>query len=66
MQNETIVLVQQSWKKVAAIAPKAAELFYQNLFSADPSLKPLFKGDMHEQGKKRTHANDWCGSWQTA
>lgn len=52
MQNETITLVQQSWKKVAAIAPKAAELFYQNLFSADPSLMPLFKGDMHEQGKK--------------
>lgn len=52
MQSETIALVQQSWKKVATIAPKAAELFYQNLFNADPSLKPLFKGDMHEQGKK--------------
>jgi methyl-accepting chemotaxis protein len=44
--------VQDSWQKVAAIAPQAAELFYQNLFAADPSLKPLFKGEMPEQGKK--------------
>ena len=29
-----------------------AELFYQRLFELDPSLKPLFKGDMKEQGKK--------------
>lgn len=52
MNQNTVVLVQESWKKVAAIAPQAAELFYQNLFTADPSLKPLFKGDMTEQGKK--------------
>lgn len=52
MQQHTITLVQGSWQKVAAIAPQAAELFYQNLFTADPSLKPLFKGDMPEQGKK--------------
>jgi hemoglobin-like flavoprotein len=52
LKQETIVLVQESWKKIAAIAPQAAELFYQNLFSTDPSLKPLFKGNMEEQGKK--------------
>lgn len=52
MNQNTVVLVQESWKKVAAIAPQAAELFYQNLFAADPSLKSLFKGDMTEQGKK--------------
>lgn len=52
LNQNTVVLVQQSWKKVSAIAPQAAELFYQNLFSADPSLKALFKGDMTEQGKK--------------
>jgi hemoglobin-like flavoprotein len=45
-------LVQDSFAKVQPIADKAAELFYQNLFSRDPSLKPLFKGDMQEQGKK--------------
>ena len=35
-----------------AIADKAAELFYGKLFELDPNLKPLFKGDMQEQGKK--------------
>lgn len=52
MNQNTIALVQNSWKKVSGIAPQAAELFYKNLFAADPSLKALFKGDMVEQGKK--------------
>lgn len=52
MQPETIPLVQSSWRQVAAIAPQAAALFYKNLFEADPSLKPLFKGSMEEQGKR--------------
>lgn len=52
MDQKTITLVQDSWKKVAGIAPQAAALFYQNLFAADPALKPLFKGNMEEQGKK--------------
>lgn len=54
MSPDTISLVQQSWTQVAAIAPQAAALFYQNLFTADPSLKPLFKGDMQAQGAKLT------------
>jgi hemoglobin-like flavoprotein len=37
---------------VAPIADPAAKLFYQKLFELDPELKPLFKGDMDEQGKK--------------
>jgi hemoglobin-like flavoprotein len=52
MQQETITLVQSSWHKVLPIAPQAAALFYQNLFTADPSLQALFKGNMEEQGKK--------------
>jgi hemoglobin-like flavoprotein len=52
MNKETVNHVQQSWAKVVPIAPEAAALFYNNLFTADPSLKPLFKGDMNEQGKK--------------
>lgn len=52
MKPETIALVQSSWSKVTPIAPQAAALFYQNLFTADPSLQPLFKGNMEEQGKK--------------
>ncbi len=52
MDSNTINLVQQSWAKVAPIAPQAAELFYTNLFVKDPALKPLFKGDMQAQGEK--------------
>jgi methyl-accepting chemotaxis protein len=45
-------LVQDSWAKVEPIAPTAASLFYAKLFELDPSLKPLFKGDLTEQGAK--------------
>lgn len=52
MTPEQITLVQDSFKKVAAISEAAAELFYSKLFELDPALKPLFKGDMKEQGAK--------------
>jgi len=52
MDTLTVELVQKSWQKVAAIGPQAAALFYNNLFTADPALKPLFKGDLHAQGEK--------------
>ena len=52
MDPKTITLVQDSWKQVAPIAPQAAAIFYNNLFTADPALKPLFKGDMTAQGAK--------------
>jgi len=45
-------LVQGSWNLVVPIADTAAEIFYGKLFELDPSLKPLFKGDIKEQGKK--------------
>jgi hemoglobin-like flavoprotein len=45
-------LVRDSFAKVAPIAPTAAELFYGRLFELDPGLRPLFKGDMKEQGRK--------------
>lgn len=52
MTPKQIELVQTSWKKVLPIADTAAELFYGKLFALDPSLKPLFKGDIKEQGRK--------------
>jgi len=52
MTPEQAELVKSSWAKVVPIADKAAELFYGKLFELDPSLKPLFKGNMVEQGKK--------------
>lgn len=52
MNPETISAVQGTFAKVEPIADKAAELFYGRLFELDPSLKPMFKGDMSEQGAK--------------
>lgn len=52
MEPKVIELVQSSWRAVEPIAPQAAELFYGNLFAADPALKGLFKGDMTQQGAK--------------
>jgi len=49
---EQIRLIRASWYQVVPIAETAAELFYGRLFALDPSLRPLFKGDMTEQGKK--------------
>ena len=45
-------LVQTSFAQVRPIADAAAALFYRRLFELDPELRPLFKGDMEEQGRK--------------
>jgi methyl-accepting chemotaxis protein len=52
MQPEVITRVQDSWKKVESIAPVAAALFYHNLFTADPGLQRLFRGDIERQGRR--------------
>ena len=52
MTAKQIELVQCSWSKVVPIADQAAKLFYGKLFELDPSLKPLFKSDIEEQGHK--------------
>ncbi len=52
MEQKTITLVQESWSKVVPIAGVAGNLFYKNLFEADPGLKKLFKGDVEQQAAK--------------
>lgn len=52
MTPKEIALVQASWKQVQPIADQAAALFYSRLFTLEPSVKRLFKGDMQEQGRK--------------
>jgi hemoglobin-like flavoprotein len=49
---DQITLVQESFAQVVPIADTAAELFYSRLFSLDPTLRHLFRGDMREQGRK--------------
>jgi hemoglobin-like flavoprotein len=52
MNPEQVRLIQTSWAMVAPISDQAAALFYGRLFELDPELKPLFKSDITEQGKK--------------
>jgi hemoglobin-like flavoprotein len=52
MTPEQQTLVRGSFAKVAPIAAQAAAMFYDRLFALDPALRPLFKGDMTEQGQK--------------
>jgi hemoglobin-like flavoprotein len=52
MNPHEIELIKGSWAKVVPIREQAAELFYGKLFEMDPNVKPLFKGDMKEQGRK--------------
>ena len=52
MDQQTITLVQSTFKQVVPIADTAAGLFYNRLFELDPALRPLFKADISEQGKK--------------
>jgi hemoglobin-like flavoprotein len=47
-----IALVKDSFRRVQPIADQAAALFYARLFELDPSLRPLFRGDLAEQGRK--------------
>jgi hemoglobin-like flavoprotein len=55
MTPRQIELVQSSWAK-ALERPESADvvarLFYEKLFSLDPALRPMFKGEMAEQGRK--------------
>ena len=52
MTPNQVELVQRSWSRVQPIAEAAAEMFYDRLFTLDPSLRSLFRGDMEEQGRK--------------
>ena len=46
------MLVQTSFAQVAPIDETAAALFYNRLFELDPALRPMFRGDIEEQGRK--------------
>jgi hemoglobin-like flavoprotein len=52
MTPDQIDLVQSSFAKVVPIADAAAGLFYGRLFEIAPEVKPLFRNDMREQGRK--------------
>ena len=45
-----VQLVRASFQLVEPIADQAADLFYTRLFSAQPQLRAMFRGDMRAQG----------------
>jgi nitric oxide dioxygenase len=52
MTPAEVNLVKRTWAKVMPIKDTTAELFYGRLFELDPKIKPMFKGDLKEQGDK--------------
>jgi hemoglobin-like flavoprotein len=52
MTPDQVTAIQESFKLVAPISEQAAALFYGRLFEIAPAVKPLFRGDMTEQGRK--------------
>jgi hemoglobin-like flavoprotein len=52
MTPTQIDLVQSSFDLILPISDETAALFYSRLFHLDPTLRPLFGGDMRRQGKK--------------
>ena len=53
MTPEQVRLVKESFRDVLPIRTAAASLFYERLFSLDPSLRALFRAtDMEQQGSR--------------
>lgn len=52
MTPEQIALVQTSFKSVAPIASKAADLFYDRLFDIAPEVRAMFPADLSSQKVK--------------
>ena len=52
MTPDQIDKVQSSFAQVVPIKETAAALFYGRLFEIAPQVRPMFKGDMTEQGTK--------------
>ena len=50
--DREIELVRETWSKASADPDAAAALFYGKLFETAPGVKPLFTGDMKDQGRK--------------
>jgi hemoglobin-like flavoprotein len=54
LSSREVELVQKSWRSVQLVGDTAAEMFYGKLFSLAPEVRPLFKGDLRDQGRNLT------------
>ena len=58
MTPDQVTLVQFSFKSVAPIAAKAADLFYDRLFEIAPEVRQLFPADLSGQKVKLIVKNE--------
>ena len=56
MTRQLVALVRESFAKIVPIREQAAALFYDRLFASDSTVRPLFRGDMKNQGAKLMQA----------
>lgn len=52
MTPKQVQLVQETFAEIVPAAEQAAALFYERLFTLDPSVRPLFRSNLKGQGKK--------------
>ena len=52
MTDQQKLLVQQTFRDISLESESTAALFYKRLFELAPEVRPLFKGDLREQGIK--------------
>lgn len=52
LSEQDIDIVQRDWERLERFSEAAGALFYDRLFELDPSVRPLFKGDMAQQRVK--------------
>lgn len=52
MSPEDVERIQDSFQQIAPVQGAAGAQLYDRLFSHDPTLRPLFKHDMGEQGER--------------
>jgi hemoglobin-like flavoprotein len=52
MTPNQITVIRETFALVATQPEAAAEAFYGRLFELDPSLRPLFRPDLEDQGRK--------------
>ena len=58
MDTQHKTMVKQSWTQINHDAARLGELFYTRLFAMDPALRPLFKGDLQQQGENLVRMMD--------
>ncbi len=52
MTPQQIQLLKKSWESIKPKASQLAEVFYYQLFDANPDLRVMFKGSFYEQQQK--------------